>query len=224
MRHERRLQKILIHRPIRLVLPHPPFLGHHLPLGLIDVFRHLEAAHPIRFQIQRHLQMIGRNRIHIHRLIEARERIGNPPDHPDQLHVFFRLHMCRSAEHHVLKHVRKPLPIRPFVTAAHMIQHPHMHHRRLMQRHINHLQPVIQRLGRKRNVLRRANRKRHSRQNRQCSQSKNHHASTPESFHNRSLIRMRRRAMKLHEIPIPSPRYSGGRVRVRGLFPVAKNP
>jgi len=55
----------------------------------------------------------------------------------DQPHVLVRPEVRRSAEHHVLKEVRKPLPVRRLVLAAHVIDHADMRNRRSLSRDVD---------------------------------------------------------------------------------------
>ncbi len=67
-----------------------------------------------------------------------------PPTIANQFHVFFGRDVGRAAKHHVLEHVRKALAVGPFIAAAHVVNHAHMNHRRLVQRRVDHAKAVAE--------------------------------------------------------------------------------
>ena len=136
------LEEVFKKCAVRLVLLPTPFLGHHLALDIVNLFRDLETGHAIRFQIKRHLQMIRGQCVHVNRLVETRKRIRIAANHVDQLHVLLGLYVCRATKHHVLKHVGESLAIRPLVAAANVIEDAHVDHGGLMEGRVDRPQAV----------------------------------------------------------------------------------
>ena len=78
-------------------------------------------------------------------LIEAGEGVADAADLSMSFMCSSRRHVFRAAEHHVLEHVGEALAIGPFVAGADVVNHPHLDHRRLMQRGVDDPQAVGQR-------------------------------------------------------------------------------
>ena len=131
-REEERLHP-LVPVPIGLVVvPLPPLVHDHVALVLQLLFGHRRQhpAHPVRFQPQGQVEVVGRDGIVVVRAVEPRRGVGRAAHLLDLMEVPVLRDVRRTLEHHVLEEVREPRARPRLVPGAHAIPEVDRHDRR----------------------------------------------------------------------------------------------
>ncbi len=142
-------------QPIGPVLIRLPALVLHdvtLVVQLLLGDRRLEIAHPIRFQPEPKLELVGRQRLEVVRPIEPGAAVQRAAGilHVPEVRVV--RDMFGALEHQVLEQVREAGTPGTLVLGADVIHHVDRDHRRRVVLLHDHAQPVVERLLRKRKL------------------------------------------------------------------------
>ena len=129
-RRVQRFQERLVHEPVGTVLVALPALVHdHVALVVELRLRHRreQEAHPIRFEPQRELQVVGRHGLVVVRPVLVRRAVQGSPRFLEQAEVVVVRHVFRALEEHVLEQVREPRLARLLARAPDVVVHVHGH-------------------------------------------------------------------------------------------------
>ena len=135
----------LVERVFGIVVgAHPPFLEYHMLLFLEILW--LEIGHPIRFERNRHIQMILIYRLEIVGEIRFRERIIHPAVLLDYLRELLGLEFLGALEHQMLAQMREAGLAHLLVTRTDFVEDVEGRERRLVIFEHEHFEPVGKRL------------------------------------------------------------------------------
>ena len=133
VRRKAERRKLFHPRAVRLIVHRPPSLVHHdfaLSVELLLRHRRQQLAHAIRFEPQRELELIRRQRLEIVRALEPGRSVQRPAGALHELEVLVGLDVGRALEQHVLEQVCEPGAARPLVRRADVIPQVHRDDRR----------------------------------------------------------------------------------------------
>ena len=87
---------------------HPPLFLHHLPLPVERRPVDAQRRHAVRFEPERHRQVLRRHRLPEHGDVLGGVRVGLPADAGHERRVLLGFHVLRTLEHQVLEQVGEP--------------------------------------------------------------------------------------------------------------------
>ena len=140
------LVEVLVGAPVRLIVDAQPALFlHGLPLVVELLLRDLQRAHAIRFEEQRQLELVRRQRLEVQRQVVAGGAVHRAAVREHLVEVLAVADVARPLEHHVLEQVREAGAPAPLVARADVVGDVQRDHRRAVVLDELHAQAVVER-------------------------------------------------------------------------------